>query len=102
MNESRTKSPSLRDLMPTVAHQVERLRDRYGHSHLDSLQSAAARGRPVFHARENGYEFGKGVPELDGWLASIETAFGEDFAYVGLTINLHAGSGDPHGGEPVD
>lgn len=72
--------------MPTVTARIDGLRAQYGTESFDARLRRAMDGEPVFHAREDGVEFGTPVPELAKWVDSIEDAFGSDFVLIGTTI----------------
>lgn len=51
-------SQSLRDEMPGVAAFIDDLRSAFGKDEINDQVRAGLKGKPTFHATENGYEIG--------------------------------------------
>ena len=52
---------SMREQMPVVTAFIDQLREVFGREYIDDIIRAGMRGKPVFHATENGHEVGTPV-----------------------------------------
>lgn len=52
---------SMREQMPVVTAFIDQLREAFGREYIDDIIRAGMRGKPVFHATENGHEVGTPV-----------------------------------------
>lgn len=52
---------SMREQMPVVTAFIDQLREVFGREYIDDIIRAGIRGKPVFHATENGHEVGTPV-----------------------------------------
>ncbi|MGZ9027362.1 MAG: hypothetical protein ACXW2U_08830 [Telluria sp.] len=52
----------MREQMPVVAAWIDDLRQAFGAEYIDKIIRDGVRGKPVFHATENGHTVGTPVP----------------------------------------